>query len=376
MNSTNENIEYSTKVVPSDRDIRKAVMAKYTGTVAYCKYTGVKVCIGTEFHNTVLRNTMLATSHPIFQASESTLLKTIIDSTRSKQPPTPTEQHLLCVAYLYKAGHIHTTPATEKNPVPLVLDWTTTKAPKTWKNFLKLVQLRTSSMASRKENPNKVKLNPFIEMELVDLNAFLVQAQTQYNSFSISPRTVNSDTRLADEISLEREVRAVLDNFDAQNTKNKYSASVGKWCVRVLQEDPSITEEQVTAIKYALFQDNIDKISGALLTNSMKLLKDVLPMDSMNRINSTLCVRYLASKLERINVYAANFGFVILEEEDITIGDIDSGEHVVFQARTKVQTVVKVEHKATSSASTTALPANSALARLMARRKASTTLTK
>lgn len=348
--------------------------ANYTSTTAYCKYTGIKVSIGTEFHNTVLRNTMLATVHPIFAAKEGTILKAIVDSVRSKQPPTPTEQHLLCIAYLHKAGYIYSTPATEHKPCPIILDWSTSKAPKLWRAFLRLVQVRTEYTANHKEIANRVQLNPFQEITIPDLQAFIVEATSQYTVYSSMPRTTKSDNRLDDDIALEREVRSILDHFDKQITKNKYSGAVGKWCIRTLEEDPSISTEQVAQVKYALFQDNIDRISVDLLESSMRLLKDVLPMDSMCRINSTLCVRYLAAKLERLNVYASNFGFVILEEEDITIGDVESGEHVAFKARTKVKTTIKVEHKKPNKVegaegSTYTAPANSALARLLAKRK-------
>ena len=293
---------------------KKALLSKYTATTTYCQYTGIKLVIGTEFQNTNLKGKFLKQSHPIFSVPTPQLLKVLASYSKLN----PTEKYLLTIAFLKS------------------LDLLESSAPLAW-NEETLLAVEPTFMAllrcyNRYTTNHSHALPLLPTLRITDDNSntptvfksFLSTVINSIEAASFSSIRVSTsdddDYKMNDELELEQQLKKIVDNYDRAARPKAYNSKLGKWAIKQLKiVAPTLDSHKLASISYYIQCDSL-ALNDELLKEYITLLSDVLPMGEYERERSQLVIRHLKSKLEDINKDLEDYGFVILEEEELTTG--------------------------------------------------------
>jgi hypothetical protein len=321
------------------KEIKQQLLSDYSATTSYCQHTGVKLVIGTEFQQTSLRGKFLKHEHPIFSLSTNRLFKVI---GQSFNKCNPTEKYLLMVAFMRQ---ITTNTSGTKQPIldtskhPLLLEENVVI--KLSESFYYLVKAYEG--LSRSNQPLPVLPVYRVDFELSQnasaLIAFVKRVTNLLDQASnswIKPEATTTE-KLDDEIQLEQQLKKILNNYNSASRPKAYSSKLGKWAVKQLViVAPHLKDDKIASISYYIQCTSLN-LDEELLKEYIGLLSDVLPMDEMHREMSLLVITHLKSKLSNIYKELENYGFDLIEDEEIVIGTREATEDKEAIAGIKVK---------------------------------------
>lgn len=343
----------------------------------YCKYSGIVCAVSPAFSTTTFSNKFYKAQHPVLDLAPTSLLKLAAECAKlGHDSVTNEEKHLLLVAYLKSVGLLHFLPDhINQRTQPLVLDWTSTQSPKLWRTLLEFIRDYSQAQQNNSFIPEipQLVVGGSEQVTIGKCIQYLIEAVRSIKVYSGLGRTLTKAEKLDDELSLEQEIKNMLRSYDSASNKLKYSPAIGKWCVNYLLEDPSVSLPEVEAIEKALALKDLYRVKADWLRKVLSLMKNILPMDTANRVNSLLCVKQIQTKLETLGVLNSNSGLIILGEEDFSI---EGEEGITIKSRSKMSEAEGTARTNNPEGIKTAMaqaPQNSALARLLAKHLAATT---
>ncbi len=348
--------------------------AKYTTTTTYCKHSGVKLIISTDFQNSFLRGKLIKHSHFIFDLPTPKLLKL---AKSHLYDGNSTERALISNAILHRLGLVNTTAKQVAHP--LLLDDNTVE------RIAPVINALVKQWALYEQQQKEFPILPTLVVTNANCDSYPILANAlklgltrleEHNLQShLHVRTLSEDEQLTKDyneaLNNEKAFQSILDNYSARTQPKAYTRKLGKWATKQLAiQMPDIEADKLASVNHYIQSDSL-QLSDEMLKSYIKLLEQELPMDDDNYETTHLVIRHLKSKLEAINKDMADYGFLLLEDEILSTGK-DTGI-VKYSTKTKIikSTVPQKIAKANRTSSTntgTKLGGNgSALARMMAK---------
>lgn len=333
----------------------------YTATVSYCQHTGIKIIIGTEFQQTFLRGKFIKANHWVFDIGSHKLHKLLANKFDKY---TDSERYLLLVAYLKSLGALDTSTS------PLLLDGVAVD--KLQPKVFKLLAAHRTLIAKGYKLP-ALPVYKVVNEDCDDVVPLLHWVQLLVDtiesaSFSITLTGQEKlSIKLDDELELEQELSKILNNYNAASKTAKVSKQLGKWTIRQLKlVAPQLTENELRSIYYYILCNNTT-LDEELLHKYIALLNDVMPLDELNRERTLTVITHLKSKLNMIYKDLENYGFDLLEEDELLIGSDKSKSIKLKSKKIKSSKGSEVIKPVTRTSITTPTNTLSALDRMLAK---------
>lgn len=278
-----------------------------TASISYCRHTHIKIVIGTEFHNSSLKNKLVRSEHPVFNLDCKQLIRLL------KECRTPTEKYLASTALLVKSGLFDT------SHYGLHLDSRNFAIVERelMKILTPLVNYINTAVEMRVELPTLVISPDNCESGSMIKNYFRTignRLEAYYTSLIPHHNRKSNALAMDDEIELERDLIKILSGYSLKATR--YSPRTGKWAIKQMRiKNADITEQQLVTISHYLNNPTLERLNIDTLKSVIVLAKESLPYEDSDRANSLMVIRHLEAKLETINNINASLGFITLEEE-------------------------------------------------------------
>lgn len=307
--------------------VRKKKSSALSASISYCRHCNVKIVIGTEFSNSPELNE-IKREHPAFGLHPLQLVSLF------SKAKTPTEKYISAVALLVKLKLIDTTDCglileqKESYKVEKQLAGMLTTI-SNWLNQKIKVSLPTLKISE----DNNTKGSNIVEF-LKEVNSTL---ESKCGVFASLTKKVN-ETKLDDEIELERDIRRILETYHLSNKNKKYNPKLGKWAVKELKANTTFTSEQESLLLHYLNTDKVERLHTDILRKLINFCKNNLSYEEHNRTQSLLVIRHLEARLEHINKVSESLGFIILQEEESK----NTKGQMTYKTKTKVKEVMSV----------------------------------
>lgn len=350
-----------------------------TAALSYCKHTGVKLAISTTFANcpTAHKHNIVALEHPIFGLALPVRYAIYSES------KTPTERHVAMVAILVGLEVLDTTRQ------PVMLESHEVDALHLqFREFLnltsalihdskKLAAMRLPMLRTGRDTPvNGERIKTHIDWcgEIVEAS----EAGYFATRIKMEGRRTGYDVdQVLDLYDSADDERALVAMLSAKPSKT-ITASRGKlngWAMKSIKRNTEYSQDQLDFIKYHMHTTS-DQLLVDNLRSAIKLTKAGLTYEDYEREQSLLVIRMLESKLEEVLEVEQSYGFVDLEDMET------SNDSATITYTTKTKAVPRglatlgtnnagaLAGKPTSLAMAAVQKGDSALGRLIARRKA------
>lgn len=317
----------SNKAKALSKELKRELLADYSATVTYCRHTGIKLVIGTEFQQTALRGKFLKHEHPIFSLVPNKLLTLISKSFNSCNT---TEQYLLMVAFIKLIKSASTNSSDTPNSIldtsncPLLLE--EAEVTQLGKSFYYLVKSYKQLVGNHRPLPllPTFKVTAELSTDISALVAFIKRVTTllEQASFYYEPASyeLTNAEKLDDELALEKQLGSILNNYSSTKKSKGYNSRLGKWAIKQLViVAPHLDDDKIASIAHYIQSDSLN-LDDEILKEYINLLEDVLPMEELEREQSLLVIAHLKSKLDVIYKCLEDYSFVLLEDEELTIG--------------------------------------------------------
>ena len=271
----------------------------FTGTVSYCKLSGIKIAIGTEFHQ-LQRSMMLASSlHPVFSLSVKELQK-LAKAAAAKG--SPTEQYLALLAVGRSCGL-------------WVLDSPPLELAQSAKLEAGLPELLGLLIEVSDSEANLPQLRLTEASGYVGVKDFLLECKAIADSWTrLKDRSSRAVSVLDSLAPLDWELELARELAEANKSGRAYTRKIGKWCLQWLQSE-GLARESLELVAWTLHQET-DRLHREQLRDSLDLLCNNMPLtDELLADKAMACIGYIESKLTVVDKRIANFGFALLEDE-------------------------------------------------------------
>lgn len=334
----------------------------FTATASYCRYTGIKIAIGTEFHNiAALRGYVTASAHPIFYADIGYLLQALPQVIQSG---LSSERRLIMAALGKSLGiwKLHgTLPECGEVQAEKILEL-----------FAELAPRLATGAYERRPHARHVTEHTYPVLvvgedctQRVLIDHLQLVVETLNNWDAVRPQT--RQEKLDWEVDLERELKRVVSSGKG------YTPKLGRWALA--QFPDAYTSEQLNAIRKCL-NAPASELYPETLDAVIEWAELELPLaDDTYRADALKILGHLQAKKQHQRKKEQDFGFVILEDESGAGSGIGGLEYKtktkIVQEFSKRLTAAEVQKVPTQTASGKPLTSlERALAALKARKAA------
>lgn len=338
-NTTDNNINNtatSTNHQDSLSTIRMRAMEKYSATTSYCCHTGIKLVIGTEFQNSFLKGKFIKHEHWIFSLDTPRLLRLLGTHLHSK---IDSERYLVLVAVLIKLKVVNTerSPLFLDTPQLTALEKPFLKLLKAWHALVKqgigLPPKLPTIMIDPDSCDNVVMLKEAIKNTTGVLTDYLWQ-----HGMGAKAEERDLEKTCYSQLNSEKEFKKAMQNYSTKATSIKYSNAVADWVIRYLKAEHTDTSDDTLKSLNYYFKVEATRLDDKVLKAHITLLKEILPFCDEFRLKSNAAIRHLTAKLEDVYTSLKNYGFLLVEEEEVTVGNTGKykGQGVTYTTKTKI----------------------------------------